>query len=211
MWGRWIMALGGLLAVLLTPPFALSYFAAYPTGRESPPGWLAALRAPLVDIGLVGVDPTAAYDAYGLLYLAAWVVGLIGLIGVLSERWAVYPRPVRRAWTAALACLALVAVGMLGDYGLPDDLGSMSGFALTVISFLASTVAFAFLGRRMRRYLGVRRRAAWSIALLGVVSVVGGMALVGHIPSGPGLGFAVAALVAGLTRPRGRTRRTQPA
>jgi hypothetical protein len=210
MWGRWVMALGGLLAVLLTPAFALSYFAAYGTGREPPPDVLAVLRAPLVDIGLVGVDPTAAYDAYGLLYLAAWVIGLVGLIGVLSGQWAIFPRPVRRAWTVALACLALVAVGMLGDYGLPDDLGGGSGFALTVLGFLASTVAFAVLGRRLRRDLGVRRSAAWSIGLLGVVSVLAGMGLVGHIPSGPGLGFAVAALVAGLTRPWGRTRRTEP-
>ena len=212
MWGRWVMALGGFLAVLITPAFALSYFAAYGTRYEAPPALLAELQGPLVDAGLVEVGSTAAYDGYGLLYLAAWVIALAGLIGVLSGQWARFPDPVRRAWIIAVSCLALVAVGILGDYGLPDELGGVSGFALTVIGFLAAIGAFAFLGRRLRRDLGSRRLAAWSIGLLGVVSVVGGMALVGHIPSGPGLGFVVAAVIAGLTRPWGSARtRAEPA
>jgi hypothetical protein len=101
----------------------------------------------------------------------------------------------RRAWVAVLSCLALVAVGILGDYAIPNDVVGGVGFALTGLGFLGATVAFAFLGHALRRHVGASRWVAWSVGVLGVVSVVGGMALVGHIPSGPGCGFAAAAIV----------------
>ena len=201
MWARWVMALGGLLALLLTPPFALSYFSAYRTPSESPPAWLAGLEQPLTDAGLVEPGSPAMYNGYGLLYLVAWLIGLAGLIGVLTGEWPRFTVRLRRVWAVAVACLAVVAVGILGDYGLPGELGGVGGFALTVIGFLAAAVVFAFLGAALRRELRSTRRMAWCVGSLGIVSVVGGMALVGHIPSGPGWAFALAALIAGLTRP----------
>jgi len=201
MWARWVMALGGLLALLLTPPFALAYFAAYGTSRESPPAWLTSLQAPLVDAGLVELGSSAAYKGYGLLYLVAWLIGLTGLIGVLAGQWPRFTDRLRRAWTVAVGCLVVVGVGILCCYGLPESLCWVAVFALTVIGFMAAAVAFAVLGRRFRGELGSTRRLAWGIGLLGVVSVIGGMALVGHIPSGPGIGFALVALIAGVARP----------
>lgn len=194
------MAVGGLVALLITPAFALSFFSAYGMPEESPSPWLAGLRDPLLEAGLLDPGSTTVYDRYGMLYLAAWVVALAGLVVRVRSQLAQLTPRLRRAWVVVLGCLALVAVGILGDYAIPSDIVGGVGFVLTGLGFLGAAVAFAFLGRAVRRELGISRWAAWGVGALGVVSVVGGMALVGHIPSGPGSGFALAALVVAASR-----------
>jgi hypothetical protein len=189
------MAVGGFTALLITPAFALSYFSAYAVPGESPRSWLAALQDPLADAGLLELGSTSVYDRYGVLYLAAWVLAWAGSVALVRPQLGPATPRLRRAWVAALGCLALVAVGILGDYAIPSDVVGGVGFVLTGLGFLGATVAFAFLGYALRREIGASRWLAWSVGALGVVSVVGGMALVGHIPSGPGCGFAVAAIV----------------
>lgn len=195
------MAAGGIIAVLLTPPFALSYYSAYPMPNESPPAWLAALRPMLTDAGLLEPGSAEVYDRYGMLFLGAWLIALAGLVGVLHDQWPRFGRATRRAWSVCVGCFGVVAVGIFGDYGLPDEVGSLAGFALTGIGLFAAAVALPFVGRALRRELGVRTRVAWGISVLGVVSIFGGFLLVGHIPSGPCLGFVVASFITGLTRP----------
>jgi len=189
------MAVGGFTALLITPAFALSYFSAYAVPGESPRPWLAALQDPLVEAGLVVPGSTSVYDQYGVLYLAAWVLALAGSVALVRPQLGLATPRVRRSWVGVIGCLALVAVGILGDYAISNDVVGGVGFVLTGLGFLGATVAFAFLGYALRRPIGATRRVAWSVGVLGLVSVVGGMALVGHIPSGPGVGFAVAAIV----------------
>jgi hypothetical protein len=198
------MAVGGLVAVLITPAFALSYFSTYGMPEELPSPWLAELQDPLVEAGLLDPGSTSVYDRYGIVYLAAWVVALAGL--VVRVRFQVaqqHTQRLRRTWVVVLGCLALVAVGILGDYAIPSDIVGGVGFALTGLGFLGAAVAFIFLGLALRRVLGISRWAAWGVGALGVVSVIGGTALVGHIPSGPGSGFALAALVVATIRDGG--------
>jgi hypothetical protein len=189
------MAAGGFAALFITPAFALSYFSVYAVPGESPSPWLAALQDPLVGAGLLEPGSTTVYDRYGVLYLAAWVLALAGLVALVRPQLARATPHLRREWFAVLGCLGLVAVGILGDYAIPNDNVGGVGFILTGLGFLGAAVAFAFLGYALRRQIGVSRWVAWSVGVLGAVSVVGGMALVGHIPSGPGCGFALAAIV----------------
>jgi len=189
------MAVGGFTALLITPAFALSYFSAYAVPGESPNSWLAALQDPLVRGGLLEPGSTTVYDQYGVLYLAAWVLALAGLVALVRPQLHRATPRLRRAWVAVLGCLTLIAVGILGDYAIPNENVGGVAFVLTVLGFLAAAVAFALLGNALRRQMDFSRLAAWSVGVLGVVSVVGGTALVGHVPSGPGCGFALAALV----------------
>ena len=49
---------------------------------------------------------------------------------------------------------------------------------------------------------------ALAVGLFGVVSLVGGMALVGHIPSGPGVGWVLGALGLGMAGRRPTAQQT---
>ncbi len=201
MWTRLGLAAGAAVALLVTPAFALSYYPAYGLAGETPAPWLAALRGPLSDIGLLGRGTTEAYDRYGTIYLTAWVVALTALGSFLRSRPAWWRRRLRPAWLSVLGSLALVAIGMVGDYAVAEDLAGGIGFLLTGVGFLGAVVSFPFLGRALRRELAVNLWVAWSVGVLGAVSVVGGVLLVGHIPSGPGAGFAFAALVLSAVAP----------
>lgn len=135
------------------------------------------------------------YDRYGTVYLGAWVLALSGLAGLVHARWQASGPRLRCAWTGVLGALTVVAVGILGDYALPDDVDGGVGFLLTGLGFLAVLVAFPVLGWALRVEGQAGLVAAWGVGVLGVVAVVGGLFLVGHIPSGPGAGLALLAVV----------------
>lgn len=195
------LAVGGVAAVVLTPVFALSYFLAYGLPQESPPGWLAQLREPLADAGLLE-GSTAVYDRYGLIYGAAWVLALAGLVGLLLQEWRAFTPRLRRVWAVVVTGLGVVAVGILGDYAPVSDIVGGVGFVLTGVGFVIAAVGCGLLGWALRRDRGANPLMALGVGVLGVVSLVGGMALVGHIPSGPGLGWVFGAIVLGLARQR---------
>lgn len=142
---RWAMAVGGLVALLITPAFALSYFSAYDMPEESPSPWLAGLQDPLVEAGLLDPGSTTLYDRYGMLYLVAWVVALAGLVVRVRSQGAQLTPRLRRAWVVVLGCLALVAVGILGDYAIPSDFVGGVGFVLTGASGPGSGFVLAAL------------------------------------------------------------------
>lgn len=198
---RLALTVGGLTAVLLTPVFALSYFLAYGLPQEAPPGWLAHLQEPLTNAGLLD-GSTAAYDRYGLFYCAAWILALAGLGGLLRPVWGTFTARLRRAWVVVITGLGVVAVGVFGDYAPASDLVGGVGFVLTGVGFLVAAVGCGLLGWALLRDRGAKPVTALGVGALGVVSMVGGLALVGHIPSGPGLGWVVGAIVLGLVRPR---------
>ncbi|MEP7159057.1 MAG: hypothetical protein ABI797_06495 [Chloroflexota bacterium] len=201
---RLALLLGGLFAVLLTPPFALSYFLSYGEPNESPPGWLAQLQDPLTNAGLLDAGSTSTYDRYGLLYLAASMLALVGLAGLLQRQWPGYMPRVRRAWVVLVTGLGLVALGILGDYGVSSDIVGGVGFLMTGLGFLTAAAGCGMLGWALARDRVASSWTSLRVGAFGLISVVGGMALIGHIPSGPGLGFVGGALflgVAGLGSP----------
>lgn len=195
---RVALLLGGLFAALLTPPFALSYFLSYGEPNESPPGWLAQLQDPLTNAGLLDAGSTSTYDRYGLLYLAASMLALVGLAGLLQRQWPGYMPRVRRAWVVLVTGLGLVALGILGDYGVPSDIVGGVGFLMTGLGFLTAAVGCGMLGWALSRDRAASSWTSLRVGAFGLISVVGGMALIGHIPSGPGLGFVGGALFLGV-------------
>ena len=208
MLARLALTLGGAAAVLLTPAFALSYFSAYGQPSELPPGWLAELRGPLTAAGLLEAGSTSVYDRYGLLYCAAWGVGLAGLVGFLRRDWPALSVRRRRAWVVVVTGLGVVAVGIFGDYAPVGDIAGVVGFLLTGLGFLIAAVGSALLGWALCRDRQLNAMMARAAGLFGVVSLVGGMALVGHIPSGPGVGWVLGALGLGMAGHRPTAQQT---
>lgn len=184
--------------MLLTPAFALSFFLSYGEPDESPPAWLAHLQEPLTDAGLLIAGSTSLYDQYGLLYFAASALALAGLVGLLRQQWPELTPRVRRAWAVLVTGLGLVEFGILGDYGAPSDIVGGVGFLLTGLGFLIAAAGCGMLGWALRQDRSARAWTTFGVGALGLVSVLGGMALVRHIPSGPGLGFALGALFLGI-------------
>lgn len=199
MLARLALLLGGLFAALLTPPFALSYFLSYGVGQnESPPGWLSQLQNPLTNAGLLDAGSTSTYDRYGLLYLAASMLALVGLAGVLQRQWPRYMPRIRRAWVVLVTGLGLVELGILGDYGVSSDIVGGMGFLMTGLGFLTAAAGCGMLGWALSRERAASSWTSLGVGAFGLISAVGGMALIGHIPSGPGLGFVSCALFLGL-------------
>ena len=198
MLARLALVLGGAASLVLTPAFALSYCLAYGLPEESPPGWLAPLREPLTAAGLLEASSSALYDLYGLGYCAAWILALTGLGGLLRPQWHTFTPRLRRALTTVVTGLGVVAVGIVGDYGPVGDIVGGVGFLLTGVGFLIAAIGSSLFGWALRRDRRLNALTALSPGALGVASLVGGTALVGHIPSGPGLGWVVGALVLGL-------------
>lgn len=204
---RIALVVGGFLALITTPAFALSYFLSFGGAEgESPPGWLAPLRGPLLDLGLLqSPGSSAAFDLYGLygkLYFVAWVMALAGLWGLLRGEWSGFGPRLRRAWTILLAGLGMAAAGILGDYTVMSGWVNALSFGLEVSGFLVAVTGCGLLGVALRRERAVSVGASAAVFSLGIVSVVGGFALVSHIPSGLGLGFAGTAMALGFAGPR---------
>ncbi len=193
------LIVGGVAGLMLTPPFALSYFPAY--GRsagERPPGWLDNLHEPLSDLGVFGTDWVATYTRYGKAYGVALLIITASLAVVVNNRrhkgkWET------RAWRTIVSGLALVTVGTFGDYALPQDGWSNWGFGLELLGFLVIAVGTPLLSWALRREAKASRFMAIGAGAVGPVSVVAGSGLVGHIPSGTASLLLIAAIVIGIT------------
>ncbi len=89
-----------------------------------------------------------------------------------------------------------------------DEATNREGFGLTALGFLGTVAGCGLLAWALRRDRSINAWTALGVGALGVVSTGGGFALVGHIPSGLGSGFAAAALFLGLA---GLSTRESPA
>jgi uncharacterized membrane protein YfcA len=66
------------------------------------------------------------------------------------------------------------------------------------VGLLIAAVGSARHGWALRRDGRLDPATAIGVAALGLIWLVGGVALVGHIPSGPGVGWVLGALLLGL-------------
>ncbi|MFZ1409895.1 MAG: hypothetical protein WAS07_00385 [Micropruina sp.] len=147
--------------MLLTPAFALSHYSAYGLPEEEPPGWLAHLREPLTAAGILDAGSTELYDVYGLLYGAAWILALAGLVGLLRPAWRTLTPRLRRALAVAVTGLGVVALGIFGDYAPANDIVGTVGFMLTGVGFLTAAVGCGMLGWALRSDRGPARYPPW--------------------------------------------------
>jgi hypothetical protein len=193
---RVALVLAGTVAVLLTPPFALAYYRAYAPPSERPRAWLAALREPLQSVGALDGDPVSTYERYGTAYGLTLLVVLLVLVTHL--------RPRRRAGMGELVGaatglfgLAVLTVGTLAEYAVG---ATGTGFTLELVGSALLAVCTPVLGVALLRRRRVTLATGLTVAAAGPVGVTAGLWAVGHIPSGPGLVVAAAALAVGTAR-----------
>ncbi len=193
---RTALILAATVCLVLTPSFAMAYYRAYGYGiGESPPGWLEAVDWPT---WISGPDRISTYNRLGVVFgfaLLAVVVALARLVGLKAQG-----RRQRRGWWLILGGLGAVAAGSLLEYGIPEDVFDPSnGFALELLGFLGVAIGTVVLGIALHRESNVAGLESAAIALIGPIGIVGGTAIVGHLPSGPASLLLLTAIAIGIT------------
>jgi len=199
------LILGGLLGLVITPPFALAYVAAYGASNgETLPPWLESLEEPLTDLGTLHGNAVAVYTRYGKAYGLALLLVTVSLIIVVRNRRRRGPRE-SRAWLVVVVGCAMLTLGTFGDYALEQgSFWAGNGFGFELLGFMILFVATPLLGRALRRETGLSLLRSLGVAVIGPASVILGSVLTAHIPSGPASLLLVAAIVLGITGLRDR-------
>jgi hypothetical protein len=194
-WAGAAAVVGGLLALVLTLPFALAFFRAYP-GDDIPLAWLAGLEPSLLP--LVGfAPPITVYNLYGRMYDLVYLLFLPATVRLHQLHQGHASRLERWSYGLLLCGLVLTFIGVAGDYwanGLT--------FVLSLLGLLVLAVGTTFYGLVLWRGRVLPRGVA-GLFLACLPGVVTGSWLMGHIPSGPTLPFALTWLALGVALWRG--------
>lgn len=193
--------MGGLLAVVLTLPFASAFFVAYP--EDAPPGWIESLRPELGSL-LTFSDPYAVYELYGRVYNLVYLLILPAVVGLHHPHRATGSPKETRAFRVLVTGLIATSIGVAGDYWLNG-----LGFPIEVLGLLAVIVGTTLYGVATLRSGVLPAWSAW-LLIAGGPGAFAGTALIRHIPSGPTLLFAVSWLAVGVLLSSG-TWRAEPA
>jgi len=188
-WAGVSAVVGGVLAVLLTFPFATAYFRAYP-GFDAIPAWLPVIQRAIRPIMSFGA-PIVVYNTFGRVYNLVYLLLLPSTVAL--HRVHRDANSGLEKWGYRLTILGLIAaaIGVAGDYW-----ANGLGFPLEVVGIIVLSLGSTANGIALLR---IRTWPAWSSWLL-ILCLPGCfifVALIGHVPSGPTLQVAVAYLGAG--------------
>lgn len=186
---------GGVLAILLTVPFAAAYFRAY-SGFDPTPIWLSALRPvlrPLLSIG----QPVAAYNAFGRVYDLVYILFLPAALALRRLHRPLGSRFERWAFLLTIVGLLASFVGVAGDYWADG-----AGFGLELVGLLILATGATLSGIACLRRRILPRWVSW-LMLLCLPGFFAGLILIGHIPSGPTFAVALAYIGIGWVLLRG--------
>lgn len=202
---RVALVLGGFVAFLVSPMLILSQDLAggFPQAQRSP-GWLASQSTAMIESGLLDdVVPERRYDLYGDLYLVGWAVATVGLVLLVARIWRRMDTLHRIGWGTVLAGFMVVALGLVGDFAVRSEPAGGIGRSAEVAGFGVLVVGFALLGWALWRLETHHRLMAVGVAVMGAGLAIGGYVVLGHVPAGPGVGFALSAAVLGVVGLRG--------
>ena len=176
--------LSGCLALVLTVPFAVAFFLAYP-GFNEHPIWFPGVRA-VVTPYLDFAEPTQVYATYGRIYN---IVYLLWLPATVAAHWLARAEPARAervGFWLTVTGLAATFVGVAGDYWADGV-----GYPLELLGLLALAVGCTVFGIGLRSAAALPAWSAW-LFIVCAPTLIPAFLLVGHIPSGPTLPVAVA-------------------
>ena len=168
--------LGGLLAILLTLPFAAAYHIAY-SGYDPIPIWFNSLQPilqPLLHFG----SPTAVYNTYGRIFDLVYLLLLPPALALHLLQ-----RPVdskAEKWGFLLTVIGLVAtfIGVAGDYWADGVTFFLELLGLLILCAGSTLYGIAFLRSHF-----IPSWCSWLLILCAPGYFIGSV-LIGHIPSG---------------------------
>ncbi|HXH35855.1 MAG TPA: hypothetical protein VNJ54_15855 [Plantibacter sp.] len=148
--------LGGLTAIVMTPPFATAYFLAYP-GYDATPFWLSPLESRLHSL-LVFSSPNEVYETYGRIFDLVYLLFLPAIFALHHLHRESGGRMGRRGFAVLVAGLLATFFGVAGDYW-----ANGIGFPLEVLGLLALAIGSTMYGVALLRSGVVPRWCAWSL------------------------------------------------
>lgn len=202
-WAGSAAAIGGLTAILMTPPFATAYFLAYP-GEDHLPFWFDSVEPRLGRL-LTFASRETVYETYGRMYNFIYLL-LMPVVVALHRAQRDSPSRLEKSGYVALKWgLVATTVGVAGDYW-----GNGIGFLVELLGLLSMIVGVTIWGVALVRERVVPVQWAWLMILCGP-GAVASLVLVGHLPSGPTLSFAIVWLLVGGLILSARDRTAPPA
>lgn len=196
-WAGFSAIVGGLLAGVLTVPFASAYYRAYPFEDESPPRWLASLEPELGSLLTFG-SPETVYALYGRTFDVVYLLFLPAVVGVHHLHRESGGRLENWGFRVLVAGLVAAFLGVAGDYW-----ANGAGFPLELLGLLIMAIGTTLYGVATLGSGVLPRWSSWFLVAAGPGAIAGG-ALVSHVPSGPTLLFALSWLAVGVLLVRKR-------
>lgn len=188
-WAGSAAIVGGLTALAMTPPFATAYFLAYP-GEDQLPFWFDSV-VPRLDPLLSFASRDTVYETYGRMFNAIYLL-LLPLVVVVHRAHGDSPsRLEKRGYLVLITGLAATTIGVAGDYW-----GNGIGFLVEAPGLLTMIVGVTMWGGGLVRGDVLPVSWAWLVCCCGPGAVASSV-LIGHVPSGPTLAFAIVWLVVG--------------
>ncbi len=175
---------GGILAILLTAPFAAAYFRAY-SGFDPTPIWLPALR-PILRPLLSFAQPVAVYNAFGRVYDLVYILLLPAALALRRLHWPLGSKFEKWAFLLTIVGLLASFVGVAGDYW-----ANGTGFVLELPGLLILATGATLSGIVSLRRRILPRWVSWLMVLC-LPGLFVWFILIGHIPSGPTFAIALA-------------------
>lgn len=185
LWAGLAAIVGGLTAIVLTPPFATAYFLAFP-GEDPLPFWFDSdSLEPRLDLLMTLSSGDGVYETYGRVYNLVYLLFLPAVFVLHHLLRESGSRLEKRGFVVLVVGLVATFVGVAGDYWA-DGIG----FGIEVLGLLTMAIGVTMYGVAIRRASTVPRWCAWMFIACGP-GAFAFMALIGHIPSGPTFPFAL--------------------
>lgn len=188
-WAGLAAIFGGLIAIVLTAPFASAYFSAYP-GFDVTPPWVQAFKPALRPL-LTFASPVEVYNVYGRVYDLVYLLFLPAAFGLHVLHQEANSRIEKWGFYLLVGGLVSTFIGVAGDYWLNGVTFFIELLGLLILSTGATLYGIAILRSKI-----IPGWCGWLLVCC-LPGVFISMLLIGHIPSGPTFLFAVSWLTIG--------------
>ena len=188
-WAGLAAIFGGLIAIILTVPFATAYFSAYP-GFDIPPFWLQTVQ-PMLRPLLSFATPKMVYNIYGRIFELVYLLFLPAVFGLHHLHQGARNRVERWGFGILVVGLLATLIGVAGDYWADG-----TGFVIELLGLLILSIGTTVYGLATLQSRVLPTWCAWLLIAGGPGSFVFQF-LIGHIPSGPTFPFALSWLLVG--------------
>jgi len=182
-WAGWAAGLGGLVALVLTPPFATAYFLSYGVD-ETAPFWIDELK-PRVRSWAGAMSPFDFYNRFGRVYDVVYLLMIPAFLVLHDLHRHLGSRLESRGFRAVMFGLVASFLGVAGDYWADGV-----GFPVEMLGLLVLALGSTAYGIALVRARVVPSWCGWMLVGCAPATVVA-MFLVGHLPSGPTLPLAI--------------------